>query len=366
MRSGPLAGLRIVEFVGIGPGPFCGMLLADLGADIVRIDRPRSSERQESRFNVTARGRRTVICDLKSPEGVETALQLIEQAEALIEGFRPGVMERLGLSPDVVLARQPSLVYGRMTGWGQEGPYAQAAGHDGNYISLSGALAAIGTAERPILPLNLVGDYGGGGMFLAMGLLAGLTHARATGRGQVVDCAMSDCAASLMAPIYGMFAGGQHINARASNRLDGGAPFYNVYQCADGKWVTICSLEQAFYELLLQKLGLSDADYGYPLERAKWSDLHARLTEIMASRTRAEWCDLLEATDVCFAPVLDLTEAPAHAHNQARQTFVEVDGVVQPAPSPRFSETPGAISAPPTNEPQAAEVFRDWNVRSGV
>jgi alpha-methylacyl-CoA racemase len=346
MRQGPLTGLKIVEFAGIGPGPFAGMLLSDLGADVVRIDRKGAG--RASKHDVTSRGRRSVGLDLKKPESVEACLKLIAGADALFEGFRPGVMERLGLGPDVALARNPKLVYGRMTGWGQTGPYAHAAGHDMNYIAITGALHAIGTEEKPVPPLNLVGDFGGGALYLAFGLLAGVISARETGRGQVVDVAMSDGAASLMAMFYGFKSAGIWKDERRSNLLDGGAHFYDTYQCADGKWVSIGSIEPQFYALLREKAGLTaDADFDAQMDRNAWPSLKAKLAEAIRTRTRDEWTAIMGGTDVCFAPVLDLDEAPRHEHNAARQTFVEVEGVTQPAPAPRFSGTPGAIQGPP-------------------
>ncbi|WP_374470489.1 CaiB/BaiF CoA transferase family protein [Phenylobacterium sp.] len=345
MGQGPLSGVKIVEFAGIGPGPFCGMLLSDLGADVVRIDR--KGGRGGAPSDITARGRRSVALDLKTPAAVETCLKLMEQADGIIEGFRPGVMERLGLGPDVALARNPKLVYGRMTGWGQTGPYAQAAGHDMNYIAITGALHAIGTKDKPVPPLNLVGDFGGGALYLAFGLLAGIVHARATGKGQVVDCAMSDGAASLMAMFYGFKASGMWQDERRANMLDGGAHFYDTYQCADGKWVSIGSIEPQFYALLLEKTGISDPDFQAQMDRRAWPALHDKLAAVIATRTRDEWTEIMGGTDVCFAPVLDLDEAPKHPHNVARETFVELAGVTQPAPAPRFSATPGKIQGPP-------------------
>ncbi len=345
MGQGPLSGLKVLEFAGIGPGPFCGMLLSDLGADVVRIDRKGAGRGAPS--DITARGRRSVALDLKSAAAVEACLALMETADAVFEGFRPGVMERLGLGPDVALARNPKLVYGRMTGWGQTGPYAKAAGHDMNYIAITGALHAIGTDEKPVPPLNLVGDFGGGALYLAFGLLAGVIHARASGQGQVIDCAMSDGAASLMAMFYGFKAAGGWIEKRRSNLLDGGAHFYDTYQCADGGWIAIGSIEPQFYALLLEKTGISDPEFKAQMDRSKWPSLRQRLATVIATKTRDEWCAIMEGTDVCFAPVLDLDEAPRHAHNVARQTFVELGGVVQPAPAPRFSATPGAIAGPP-------------------
>jgi alpha-methylacyl-CoA racemase len=337
--------LKIVEFAGIGPGPFCGMLLSDLGADVVRIDRKGAG--RGSKFDVTGRGRRSIALDLKSPAAVEACLKLMDGADAVFEGFRPGVMERLGLGPDVALKRNPKLVFGRMTGWGQFGPYAKAAGHDMNYIAITGALHAIGTEDKPVPPLNLVGDFGGGALYLAFGLLAGVVHARATGQGQVIDCAMSDGAASLMAMFYGMKASGMWGPDRRTNLLDGGAHFYDTYQCSDGKWVSIGSIEPQFYALLLEKTGITDPAFANQMSREAWPDLSAKLAAVIATKTQKQWCDLMEGTDVCFAPVMDLDEAPKHAHNAARQTFVEVEGVMQPAPAPRFSATPGKIQGPP-------------------
>ncbi|WP_419317167.1 CaiB/BaiF CoA transferase family protein [Caulobacter sp. ErkDOM-E] len=346
MGQGPLSGLKIVEFAGIGPGPFCGMLLSDLGADVIRIDR-KGQGRGGSPADVTARGRRSVALDLKNPASIETCLKLLESADGLIEGFRPGVMERLGLGPDVALARNPKLVYGRMTGWGQFGPYAKAAGHDMNYIAITGALDAIGTTEKPVPPLNLVGDFGGGALYLAFGLLAGVIHARATGQGQTIDCAMSDGAASLMAMFYGFKAGGMWSEGRRSNLLDGGAHFYDTYQCRDGGWISIGSIEPQFYLLLLEKTGITDPQFQHQMSREEWPELRDKLAAVIRTKTRDEWCDLMDGTDVCFAPVLSMAEAPAHPHNAARETFVEVAGVVQPAPAPRFSATPGKIQGPP-------------------
>lgn len=363
MRQGPLAGLRVVEFAGIGPGPFCGMLLSDLGADIVRIDRP-AGVGEVNRTGITGRGRRSVALDLKEPSAIELCLRLIEKADALIEGFRPGVMERLGLGPEIALARNPRLIYGRMTGWGQTGPLAQAAGHDINYIALAGALHAIGPADRPTPPLNLVGDLGGGALYLTVGLLAGLLHVRATGQGQVVDCAMAEGAASLMSTFFGAFAAGGWIDGRASNVIDGGAPFYGAYECADGHWISVGSIEPQFYALLLDKAGASsDPAFSDQMDRGAWPLSKKRLAAIFKTRSRAEWCAILEGTDVCFAPVLSLAEAPHHPHNKARGAFVEVDGVVQPAPAPRFSVTPGAIQGgPPRIGADREQVLADWGI----
>jgi len=345
MGQGPLSGLRIVEFAGIGPGPFCGMLLSDLGADVVRIDRKGAG--RGSKTDVTGRGRRSIAMDLKSPAAVEACLKLFEKADVVFEGFRPGVMERVGLGPDLALARNPRLVFGRMTGWGQTGPYAMAAGHDQNYIAITGALHAIGMPDKPVPPLNLVGDFGGGALYLAFGLLAGVIHARATGQGQVIDCAMSDGAASLMAMFYGMKAAGVWTDDRRSNLLDGGAHFYDTYECSDGKWISLGSIEPQFYALLLEKTGITDPDFKAQMDRSQWRSLHDRLAKVISLKSRDQWCEIMEGTDVCFAPVLTIEEAPRHKHNAARRTFVEVEGVMQPAPAPRFSATPGAIAGPP-------------------
>lgn len=364
MRQGPLTGLKIVEFAGIGPGPFCGMLLSDLGADVVRVDRKGQGRGAPS--DITSRGRRSVALDLKKPESVEACLKLMEQADAIIEGFRPGVMERLGLGPEVALKRNPRLVFGRMTGWGQTGTYAQAAGHDMNYIAISGALHAIGTKDKPIPPLNLVGDFGGGALYLAFGVLAGVIKARETGQGQVVDCAMSDGAASLMAMFYGFKAAGGWKEERRSNLLDGGAHFYDTYQCSDGKWISIGSIEPQFYALLLEKTGINDPEFQRQMDRGAWDGLREKLAHVIAQKTQAEWDEIMGGTDVCFGPVLDLDEAPKHPHNVARETFVEVGGVIQPAPAPRFSATPGKIQGPPPSiGAHDQEALSDWGFSAG-
>jgi alpha-methylacyl-CoA racemase len=362
MASGPLAGIRVVEFAGLGAAPFCGMLLSDLGADVVRIDRPDADS--PGAFSLISRGRRSVALDLKSALGIDQSLALLGRADALLEGFRPGVMERLGLGPEIVLARNPRLVYGRMTGWGQSGPLAHAAGHDINYISLAGALHAIGAREKPAVPLNLVGDFGGGSLYLALGLLAALLHARSTGKGQVVDCAMVDGAASLMTLFYGARAGGQWQDERQSNSLDGGAPFYDTYECADGAWISVGALEPHFFAELLDKLEIGSAGARSQWNRGSWPELRARLAATFRTRVRAEWQNLLEGTDVCFAPVLSMAEAPAHPHNVARKTFVEVNGVTQPAPAPRFSVTPGEIQGPPPAiGAHTRQVFQEWGCK---
>src|SRR5579863_2338831 len=311
MGQGPLSGLRVVEFAGIGPGPFCGMLLSDLGADVVRIDR--IGGRGGAKTDITSRGRRSVALDLKSPAAVELCLKLMEKADAVFEGFRPGVMERLGLGPDVALKRNPKLVFGRMTGWGQFGPYAQAAGHDINYIAISGALGAIGFKDRPAPPLNLVGDFGGGALYLAFGLLAGVIQARQSGQGQVIDCAMTDGAASLMAMFYGMAASGIWTGERRANMLDGGAQFYDAYETKDGRFISVGSIEPQFYALLLEKTGLvDDPQFKAQMNRAEWPQMKAKLEAVFKTKTRDEWCAIMDATDVCFAPVLGLDEAPSH------------------------------------------------------
>jgi alpha-methylacyl-CoA racemase len=359
MASGPLVGVRIVEFAGLGPAPFCGMLLSDMGADVIRIDRPDAGS--PDALSLISRGRRSVALDLKRTADVEKSLALLERADALIEGFRPGVMERLGLGPETVLARNPQLVYGRMTGWGQSGPLAQAAGHDINYIAVAGALHAIGPREKPTVPLNLVGDFGGGALYLAMGLLAALLHARSTGKGQVVDCAMLDGVASLMTLFRGAFAAGEWRDERQDNFLDGGAPFYDTYQCSDGLWISLGSLEPQFFRQLLLELGI-DATFAHSQwNRPDWPALRQQLTAVLRTRSRAQWQLLLEGTDVCFAPVLSLGEAPDHPQNVARGTFVNLDGVTQPAPAPRFSLTPSAIQGPPPEiGAHTAMVLEEW------
>lgn len=363
MSKGPLSGVRIVEFAGIGPGPFCGMLLADLGADVVRIDRP-GDGRPGRAADIMSRGKRSVGLNLKDPGDVATALNLLDKADGLIEGFRPGVMERNGLGPDVVLKRNPKLVYGRMTGWGQTGALSQAAGHDLNYIAITGALHAMGDGDgRPRPPLNLVGDYGGGALYLAMGLLAGILSVKAGGKGQVVDVAMSDGAASLATMFYGMKAMGVWTDEREANLLDGGAHFYDTYECKDGKWVAIGSIEPQFYALLREKAGLTGSEWDAQMDRSKWPELKAKLMAVFSTRTRDEWCAIMEGTDICFAPVLSMSEAPHYKHNTDRETFVEVEGVIQPAPAPRFSATPGAIQRRPAGLGEhTIDVLKEWGV----
>jgi alpha-methylacyl-CoA racemase len=353
---GPLAGITVIELAGIGPGPFCGMMLADLGADVIRVDRAQSvqgGDPERPPADLLARGRRSVGVDLKSPDGVEVVLSLVERADALIEGFRPGVTERLGLGPDECLARNPRLVYGRMTGWGQDGPYASTAGHDINYISLAGALDPIGRrGEAPVPPLNLVGDFGGGGLLLAFGIVAGLLEARTSGQGQVIDAAMVDGAAALMTMTHSMRAMGIWNDERGTNMLDTGAHFYDVYETADGGYVSIGSIEPQFYAELLRLTGLEGEDLPWQHDRAQWPALKERLAGIFRTKTRDEWCEIMEGTDVCFAPVLTIPEAVAHPHNVHRGTFVEVAGIPQPGPAPRFSRTEAAIARPPAHAGQ--------------
>jgi alpha-methylacyl-CoA racemase len=365
MRRGPLRDLRVIEFAALGPAPFCGMLLSDLGADVIRIDRPGGSDLGSARIpthaDVLSRGRRSLAVDLKKPQAVAACLRLMERADVLIEGFRPGVMERLGLAPAAALARNPRLVYARMTGWGQSGPYAALAGHDLNYLSITGAAHAIGTAGKPVPPLNLVGDFGGGALYLAFGILAAIVHARASGEGQVVDCAMCDGVASLMASVYALKAADEWLDRREANYVDGGAYFYAAYCCADGKWISVAALEPKFYTVLLRKMGLEDADCASHADRSQWPRMRQKFAEVFASKTRAHWCAIMQGADACFAPVLDLDEAPRDAHNAARGTFIELQGIVQPAPAPKFLRTPGAVQSPPPEIGQhSREVLLDW------
>lgn len=365
---GPLDGIKIIELAGIGPGPFCAMMLADMGADVIRVDRAQSvvgGDPANPPADVLNRGRRSVGLDLKQPEGVETLLQLVGAADALIEGFRPGVAERLGVGPDVCLARNPRLVFGRMTGWGQDGPYAQMAGHDINYIALAGALEPLGRAgDKPLPPINMIGDFGGGGMLLAFGVATALVEAQRSGKGQVVDAAMVDGAAVLMTMIHAFRAMGIWEDNRGTNLLDTGAFYYEVYETKDGKYVSIGSLERQFYAVLLDKLGLTDdPTMPHPMDKAQWPAMKERFTEIFLTKTRDEWCEIFEGTDACFAPVLTMSEAPAHPHNVERGTFVERNGVVQPAPAPRFSRTPAKIQRPPAFPGQHTdEVLTDWGL----
>lgn len=360
---GPLQGVKIVEFAGIGPAPMASMMLADMGATVLRVDRVSDSGLGvpvPAEADFTRRSRATIALDLKKPDAIATALRLIDGADALIEGFRPGVMERLGLGPDVCLSRNPKLVYGRVTGWGQDGPLALAAGHDLNYIALTGALHAIGRkGQKPTPPLNLVGDYGGGSLYLITGLLAGIISARATGKGQVVDAAMVDGALSLMTPIYAMKAGGRLPGARGENQLDSGSYFYEVYECSDGQFISIASIEAKFHAELLERLKIDPASMPPQWDRGQWGSVKDRLTALFRTNTRDHWCKVLEGTDVCFAPVLSMDEAHAHPHNVARQAFVEVGGVRQPAPAPRFQGTPLATPTPAAAV-KAADTLRGW------
>ncbi|MEC7188620.1 MAG: CaiB/BaiF CoA-transferase family protein [Pseudomonadota bacterium] len=359
---GPLTGIRVVEMAGIGPGPFTAMMLSDLGAEVIRVDRL-SHKGTGHRANVLNRGRKSIAVDLKNPRGVETTLRLIEQADVVLEGFRPGVMERLGLGPEECLSVNPRLIFGRMTGWGQTGPLSQAAGHDINYISIAGALGAMGYADRPPAPpLNLVGDFGGGAMYLLTGILAALVERATSGQGQIIDAAMTDGTASLLSPFFGLMAMNMWTTDRFSNRLDGGAFYYGSYECSDGKYISIGSLEPQFYALLLEKAEITDPEFQEPLDEAAWPAKREKLNQLFKTRTRQQWCDIMEGTDVCFAPVLDLKEAPTHPHNIDRKTFVELEGVVQPAPAPRFSRTQGEIQGPAAMAGEhTREVLSAWN-----
>ena len=344
---GPLKGLQIIEMAGIGPAPFCGMVLSDLGANVIRVDRVTSAG-SVSRQEASNRGKKSIAVDLKTTKGIEVVLNLVEASDALFEGFRPGVMEKLGLGPDVCLQKNKKIVFGRMTGWGQEGPLAFAAGHDINYISLSGVLATIGRpGSPPVPPLNLIGDYGGGGMLLALGLVAALFETKSSGKGQVIDAAMVDGSALLMTMIYTMRGMGLWKDSLGSNFLDGGAHFYDTYECKDGKYISIASIEPKFYQLLREITPLEDSIFDDQLSRESWPEQKKALKEIFLKKIQQEWCDLMEGTDICFAPVLNMAEAPEHPHNKARGTFIELEGIVQPAPAPRFSRTvPEVYPAP--------------------
>ena len=362
---GPLEGIRIIEIAGIGPGPFCAMMLSDMGAEVLRIDRAeRVTGSKGPSTDFLARGRRSIGVNLKSPEGVALVLELVERADGLTEGFRPGVMERLGLGPDVCLARNPRLVYGRMTGWGQEGPLAHAAGHDINYIALAGALEPIGRpGAPPVPPLNLVGDFGGGAMMLAFGMVCALVERQRSGKGQVVDAAMVDGAAILMTMFHGFRHAGFWDERRGTNLLDTGAHFYDAYECKDGKYVSIGSIEPQFYKELLERTGLAAEQLPHQMDKSRWAELKDKLTAVFKTKTRAEWCALMEGTDVCFAPVLSMREATEHPHIVARHTFVEVDGLSQPAPAPRFSRSEAAIQGPPAQAGAHTDAaLRDWGV----
>ncbi len=362
---GPLTGIRIVELASIGPGPFCCMLLSDMGAEVVRIDRTEPADLgvpSDPKLNVLNRNRRSVALDLKTAQGVSAAKRLISKADVLVEGFRPGVTERLGLGPDDCLAMNPRLVYGRMTGWGQDGPLAHAAGHDINYIALVGALHAIGPKDGPpVPPINLVGDFGGGALFLALGIVSALLERATSGKGQVVDAAMVDGASLLMASVFGAIARGAWRNARGENMLDGGAPWYSAYETKDGKYVSIGSIEGRFYRELLKRTGIDPNSVRPQHDRNGWPELRAKLAQAFKSRTRDEWCAAMEGSDVCFAPVLDPWEAPQHPHLKSRETFLEAFGVVQPAPAPRFSRSiPKITGAPPAPGEHTEQVLLDW------
>ncbi len=358
---GPLKGIRVIEMAGIGPGPFCAMMLSDMGAEVIRVDRL-SQKGTGHRANVLGRGRRSLALDLKNPKAVDTVLSLIDKADIVIEGFRPGVMERLGLGPDICLARNSGLVFGRMTGWGQDGPLAKAAGHDINYISIAGALGAMGYSDRPPAPpLNLVGDFGGGAMYLLAGVLAALIERSSSGKGQVIDAAMTDGTASLLSGFFGLMAMDMWTTDRSSNKLDGGAHYYGSYECSDGKYISIGSIEPQFYALLLEKAEITDPLFQVQQDQLAWPTLKEKLAKLFIQKTREQWCVLMEGTDICFAPILDLGEAPNHPHNKARNTYVEFEGVVQPSPAPRFSRTQSKIqSAASLVGEHSEEILSDW------
>lgn len=359
---GPLKGIKIIEMAGLGPGPFAGMLLADMGAEIILVERAASKHKIP---DCNRRGKRSIVLNLKEPKEVETLLQLVEKADALFEGFRPGVMERLGLGPDTCLKRNPKLVYGRMTGWGQTGPLAHAAGHDINYISLTGALRAIGRkGERPVPPLNLVGDYGGGGMFLVTGLLAALLEAQKSGKGQVIDVAMTDGSAVLMSIFNTLHGMGLMSTQHGSNMLDSGAHYYDVYETRDEKYISIGSIEPQFYALLLEKAGLAPEEFKAQNDWSKWPAYKEKMIALFKTKTRDEWCAIMEGTDICFAPVLDFIEAQEHPHNVARGTYIELDGIKQPAPAPRFSRTPSEIQFGSQAAGESTElVLKEWGLK---
>lgn len=364
---GPLKGLRVVEMAGIGPAPFCAMLLADMGAEVVRIDRTARGDLgldlgKDPRFDVLRRGRKSIALDLKKPGGIATAKRLISQADVLVEGFRPGTMERLGLGPDQFINTNPKLVYGRMTGFGQEGPEASRAGHDINYIALAGVLSTIGRkGAAPVPPLNLVGDFGGGAMFLAFGIVAALFECSRSGKGQVVDAAMVDGAAYLSTAIHGMKALGLWQEKRGTNILDSGAPWYDTYATSDGKFIAIGPVEQRFFQELLARLGIDPATLPSQFDRARWPEMRERLANVFKTKTREQWCEVMQGSDACFAPVLTLGEAPLHPHNRARDTFIDIEGVIQPGPAPRFSRSKTTIPhAPPVIGANADEILDDW------
>jgi alpha-methylacyl-CoA racemase len=364
---GPLQGFKIIEVAGIGPGQFCGMLLADMGAQLIRVDRVSEADLgigMPAKFNLMNRSRPTIAVDLKQKEGVELVLRLCDDADALFEGYRPGVMERLGLGPQECMQRNEKLVYGRMTGWGQSGPLADTVGHDTSYIALTGALASIGDRDRPPpIPLNLVGDLGGGATYLAMGILAAMLEASRSGKGQVVDAAIVDGTASMMTMFYGLLAGGMWKNERQSNLLDGGAPFFRNYETKDKKYVAVCALERRFFKALLDALGIKDIDPADQYDTAKWPEQQKIFEPLFRTKSRDEWSPVFDGTDACFAPILSLREAPEHPHNQERKTFVTVDGVLQPGPAPRFSRTESEIQNPPTEPGEGnRNILADWGL----
>lgn len=369
MTKGPLSGYRIIEIAGIGPGPFAAMMLADMGAEVIRVERAQSvkgAAPATAHWDTLLRGRKNIAIDLKNPQGVEALLQLVEKADAIIEGFRPGVMERLGIGPTECAQRNPKIVFGRMTGWGQDGPYAPLAGHDINYIALAGALAHFSRAgEAPVPPLNMVGDFGGGGMFLAFGVVCALLETQKSGKGQVIDAAMIDGSATLMSMFWAMKSIGMfNENAPGTNLLDTGAHFYDVFQCQDDKYISIGSIEPQFYALLLEKTGLAnDPAFAKQMDPSQWPTLKAKLQDVIKQKTQAQWCAIMEGTDVCFAPVLTMTEATQHPHHIARNTFIDIAGVTQPAPAPRFSRTSPETPTPPAHAGQhSAQILNEWGI----
>ena len=369
MTKGPLSGYRIIEIAGIGPGPFAAMMLADMGAEVIRVERAQSvkgAAPATAHWDTLLRGRKNIAIDLKNPQGVEALLQLVEKADAIIEGFRPGVMERLGIGPTECAKRNPKIVFGRMTGWGQDGPYAPLAGHDINYIALAGALAHFSRAgEAPVPPLNMVGDFGGGGMFLAFGVVCALLETQKSGKGQVIDAAMIDGSATLMSMFWAMKSIGMfNENAPGTNLLDTGAHFYDVFQCQDDKYISIGSIEPQFYALLLEKTGLTnDPAFTKQMDPSQWPILKAKLQDVIKQKTQAQWCEIMEGTDVCFAPVLTMTEATQHPHHIARNTFINIAGVTQPAPAPRFSRTSPETPTPPAHAGQhSTQILNEWGI----
>ena len=369
MTKGPLSGYRIIEIAGIGPGPFAAMMLADMGAEVIRVERAQSvkgAAPATAHWDTLLRGRKNIAIDLKNPQGVEALLQLVEKADAIIEGFRPGVMERLGIGPTECAKRNPKIVFGRMTGWGQDGPYAPLAGHDINYIALAGALAHFSRAgEAPVPPLNMVGDFGGGGMFLAFGVVCALLETQKSGKGQVIDAAMIDGSATLMSMFWAMKSIGMfNENAPGTNLLDTGAHFYDVFQCQDDKYISIGSIEPQFYSLLLEKTGLTnDPAFAKQMDPSQWPTLKAKLQDVIKQKTQAQWCEIMEGTDVCFAPVLTMTEATQHPHHIARNTFINIAGVTQPAPAPRFSRTSPETPTPPAHAGQhSTQILNEWGI----